>query len=366
MESIKAKSIARWMAQIDDIELRKTDKIRLIFRPLILDNENNPEANIRWSFIYQKKWNKDNWEDFDNISLSTLKNGEWFKLELHSQEVLDLLSNFEKIKIIYQKYWIQYWENDFYITDKNIDWVLEKLSNIDNKNLILDSLNKLDIDKLENIESLVNINRFNRIIKKIKENLDNSDEKWFWQPLFKDENWIISQIFSSPFLYVDDEFFVWWKRWDNNGWVYTDYLYQNSLTKNIAFIEVKTPNSKLVEWSLYRWKSDLYNNAIYSPSKELTWAVNQVANQKQTFLQKKDSLEEFDKKTFNSKCILIIWNIWELTEWQKKSFELYRNSLKDIEVITYDELLLKIENILNIFSWWNTVSNDDNFLDIPF
>lgn len=366
MKSIKAKSIAKWMAQIDDIELRKTDKIRLIFRPLILDNDNNPEANIRGSFIYQKKWNKENWDDFDNISLSTLKNGEWFKLELHSQEVSDLFSNFEKIKTIYEKYWIQYWENDFYITDKNIDWVLEKLSNIDNKDLILDSLNKLDIDKLENIESLVNINRFNRIIKKIKANLDNSDEKWFWQPLFKDENWIISQIFSSPFLYVDDEFYVWWKRWNNKWWVSTDYLYQNSLTKNIAFIEVKTPKTKLIESGLYRWDNDLDNNAIYSPSKELTWAVNQVSNQKQTFLQKKDSLEELDKKTFNSKCILIIWNIWELTEWQKKSFELYRNSLKDIEVITYDELLLKIENILNIFSWWNNTDKEDDFFDIPF
>jgi hypothetical protein len=366
MQSIKTTSIAKWIAQIEDILLRETQAIKLIFRPLILDNVWNPEASLKWVFIYQKKWKNDDWTDIENIPFTSLKKWEWYKLELHSEEVLKLLGSFVQIKELYNHFWIKYWENEFFITEKNIDSIFDKLSSIDNKEMILEWLNKLDFDKLENIESLVNINRLTRIVSDIKNNLDNDDEKWFWQPLFKNQSWIISQIFSSPFLFVDDEFFVWWKRWNNNWWVSTDYLYENSLTKNVAFIEVKTPNAKLVEWSLYRWKNDWDHNAIYSPSKELTWPVNQVLNQKNLFIQKKDSLEEGDKKTFNSKCILIAWNMSTLSEWQQKSFELYRNSLREVEIITFDELLLKIENILKIFSWWNHQEKEKLIDDIPF
>ena len=363
-QNIQTKSIWYWVMQSSDILLRESSLTRLIFRPLVIANPKNPESNVKWTFIYQKKGKNDIWEDSKELSLSSLKKSEGFSLELHSEEVLILLENFENLQQLYAQFGIRRGETNFHITDKNIGDILEKLSAIDERDLVLDAFSKLDISQLENIESLVSINRFSRARDDMRDNMDNGNEVSFWQPLFKREAWILSQIFSSPFVFVEDEFFVWWKRWNNKWGVYTDYLYQNSITRNIAFIEVKSPTTKLI-WNRYRWKQDNDNNTVYSISDELSGPINQLLNQKKTFLQKQDSLEETNKYTYNTRCILITWNTHTLTEWQLKSFELYRGSLKDIEIITFNELLKRIENLLELFSWKN-MDNNDSWEDIPF
>ncbi|MDD5376623.1 MAG: DUF4263 domain-containing protein [Candidatus Gracilibacteria bacterium] len=364
-EIIKTTSIAKGVAQADDIILRSNSNTRLLFRPLICDNLQDSGANITGCFIVQKKGRNDNWEEYKDIAISDLKKGEGLKLELHSKEILTLLDSFEKLKQIYSQYGVRYGETEFHISDQNIDGILEKLSVFEDKGLILDALSRLDISQLENIESLVSINRFKRSKEEMERNMENSDEKGFWQPLFKREAWILSQIFSAPFVFVDDEFFVGGKRGNNQGGVFTDYLFQNSITKNIAFIEVKTPIAELVRKTTYRGKKDTDNNAVYAVSDELSGAINQLLNQKKTFLQKQDSLEESDKFTYNTRCILISGDTNSLTEGQLKSFELYRSSLKDVEIITFNELLKKIQNLLELFSG-ESGKTEEFIEDIPF
>ncbi len=366
-QKIQTRSVSANAMIVSDILLRETTMTRLVFRPLIVQNQNNPDANVRGIFMFQKKWKNDSWEDSKDIPLSSLRKWEGVSIELHSEEILLLLENVDNLKQLYAQYWIQRGVSNFHITDRNITEVLEKLSSFENKWIMLDALSKLDPDQLENIESLVSINRFKRANEEMSSNINNGNEKWFWQPLFKREAWILSQIFSAPFVFVDDEFYVWWKRWSNQGWVYTDYLFQNSITRNIAFIEVKTPISELIWKTKYRWKHDTDHNTVYPISDELSGAVNQLLNQKKTFLQKQDSIEEGDKFTYNTRCILISWNTETLSEWQLKSFELYRSSLKDIEIITYNELLKKIENLLGLFSGNNVPPEVEvSIEDIPF
>ncbi len=365
-QKIQTKSVSSNAMTVTDILLRETSITRLIFRPLIVQNIKNPQANVKGSFIFQKKWKNDIWEDSKDMPLSSLKKWELVSIELHSEEILTLLENFDNLRQLYAQYWIKRGISNFNITDKNIDEILEKLAVFEDRELILEALGKLDISQLENIESLVSINRFKRSKEEMEGNMSNEDEKWFWQPLFKREAWILSQIFSAPFVFVDDEFFVWWKRGNNQGGVYTDYLFQNSITRNIAFIEVKTPITWLVWKTKYRWKNDTDNNTVYPISDELSWAINQLLNQKKTFLQKQDSLEESDKFTYNTRCILISWNTDSLSEWQLKSFELYRSSLKDVEIITFNELLKKIQNLLELFSWESIQSKKESIRNVPF
>lgn len=368
-QQIQTRSVSSSAMIASDILLRETTTTRLIFRPLIVQNINRPDANVRWSFIFQKKGKNDLWEDSKDIPLSSLKKGEWVSIELHADEVLKLLENIDNLKQLYAQFWIQRWISNFHITDENINEILQKLSTFKDKWVILEAFAKLDISQLENIESLVSINRFQRAKNDMENNMENGDEKWFWQPLFKKEAWILSQIFSAPFVFVDDEFFVWWKRWNNQGGVFTDYLFQNSITRNIAFIEVKTPLSELVWKTKYRWKNDTDHNTVYPISNELSGAINQLLNQKKTFLQKQDSIEETDKFTYNTRCILICWNTEVLSEWQLKSFELYRSSLKDVEIITFNELLKKIANLLSLFSEDSSVPEVEEEIsieDIPF
>jgi hypothetical protein len=47
--------------------------------------------------------------------------------------------------------------------------------------------------------------------------------------------------------------------------------------------------------------------------------------------------------------VLIIGTIKSLTKQQLKSFELFRSSIRDVEIITYDELLKRTDLILGQF-----------------
>ncbi|MCP3659105.1 MAG: DUF4263 domain-containing protein [Bacteroidetes bacterium] len=140
--------------------------------------------------------------------------------------------------------------------------------------------------------------------------------------MFKDEVWIISQIFSQPFIFIKDQFYCGGKRGNNKGGVNTDFLYQNKYTDNVAFIEIKTPKTKITG-KPYRGNknndtdNNTDNNTVYSIHEELTGGINQVLNQRKMFLMKKNTLEENNRKVFNSKCILILGTLGHLSDGKK-------------------------------------------------
>jgi hypothetical protein len=98
-------------------------------------------------------------------------------------------------------------------------------------------------------------------------------------------------------------------------------------------------------------KNREYRKGIYNIADDLSGAVMQVLNYKDTLLRNYRSLEVgelFD--AFDPKCVVIIGHAGqELTEKNKrKTFELYRNQLSDVEVITYDEIVHKTQNLIKV------------------
>lgn len=60
---------------------------------------------------------------------------------------------------------------------------------------------------------------------------------------------------------------------------------------------------------------------------------------------------------FNPRCVVVIGNAAEEldSDIKRKSFELFRTSLKDIEIVTYDELFKKAESLASLFNLvWKT------------
>lgn len=249
----------------------------------------------------------------------------------------------------------EHWTEVAHLTVGEVDiWrlksIFDSISIVDDREKVVTALATLDEDKLGNIQHLVNTSWLKFLIEEIENNLKNSDEVWFRQPLFKKNNRILSQLFATPFVFIDDEFYCWWKKWSpSTWWVSTDFLYQNSVTDNIWFVEIKAPTWDLMYASSYRWEEDTDNNTVFAPHKELTWWVNQLLNQKSIFLRKQDSLEEGERWSFNIQCILLVWDSSTLTDWQRKSFELYRSSLHNIQIITFNELLDRLRWMLLIF-----------------
>lgn len=95
-DRINVWTTSRDSAVCDDIELKKTSTTRLIFRPEIVNNINNPEASVRGCFIFQKKGKNASWEDYKELELSKLKAEEWIKLELNSEAMLTLTREIQK------------------------------------------------------------------------------------------------------------------------------------------------------------------------------------------------------------------------------------------------------------------------------
>ena len=63
----------------------------------------------------------------------------------------------------------------------------------------------------------------------------------------------------------------------------------------------------------------------------------------------RESYEEgINFKAFDPKCYLIIGNTSELNAKQIESFNLFRNELRTVEIITYDELLSKMEILYKV------------------
>lgn len=184
------------------------------------------------------------------------------------------------------------------------------------------------------------ISEFQKYLKSKRRN----EEKW--QDFFRRNTWIFSQIFSYPTVFFDDKAYVGGNRIDNKDSKIVDFLYQNKISKNLAIIEIKTHLSKLVKKNPYR------GDDVYEIGKELNGAINQVLNQKYNLDKEYYSLRaKTDKEfySFNPKCFVVIGKLSSLSKNQVKSFELFRNSCKDIEIITFDELYERIDTLLKIF-----------------
>lgn len=165
-----------------------------------------------------------------------------------------------------------------------------------------------------------------------------------WHKFFRDNAWLLCQLFAFPMVYFKDKMFVGGKDSSNEGGKIADFIYRSEFSDNIAIIEIKTHLTQLVAAAAYR------GDDVFPISRQLSGAINQTLDQrdnlqKEFYIVRKNS----DYQSFNPKCLVLVGNHSNLKANQVKSFELFRNSQKDIEIVTFDELRKKIESLLSIF-----------------
>lgn len=179
--------------------------------------------------------------------------------------------------------------------------------------------------------------------KILKQKTDSKHLEDKWQTFFKKYSWVFSQLFSFPVLLLEEKAYVGGKGLDNKDGKIADFLYKNYLSDNIAIIEIKTHATALLHGKgAYRGKD------VYPISKDLTGAINQVLDQRDNLQKEFYELSKKYKKTFetfNSKCNVVLGRLGLLKANQKKSFELFRSNSRDVEIVTYDELLEKLKGL---------------------
>jgi hypothetical protein len=173
----------------------------------------------------------------------------------------------------------------------------------------------------------------------------NSDEE-FWQKTFAENSYVISQVFAVPVVFLRKKAYVGGMNLDSKQAKFVDYLYSQESSREAVLVEIKTPATKLLG-SKYR--------GIYRPSSELNGAAVQVLDYRAELLGGLATIAKgtkHDISAFNPRCVLIAGNgRKELTDdVHRRSFELFRSNLKDVEVVTYDELFRKVELLARLFS----------------
>ena len=227
----------------------------------------------------------------------------------------------------------------------NIISLLKWITETDNLEPLVVKLAEMGIDDLSRINSVIGVTNLRKILELWDSEKQNSSED-FWQSTFSSNPWVISQVFSFPVVIMKEKAYLGGKAIDNIGGNIVDFLYQNQVTANVALVEIKTPMTKLL--------ASQYREKIFSISSFLTGAINQTLNyreemEKSFYAISAESANRF--AVINPKCLLIIGSLEneQLDDIQKKSFEIFRSDLKNVEIITFDELFAKIKLLLELF-----------------
>ena len=147
---------------------------------------------------------------------------------------------------------------------------------------------------------------------------------------------------GSPVVVLQERAYVGGKGIDNRGGGEVDFLVRNALTHNVAFVEIKTPKTPICAGP-YR------TSGAFSLHKELSGGVIQVLGYRdileKTFNQLRLENDLDDFRSYNPRCILIAGSANALQPDETRSFELFRSALSDVQIWTFDEVVVRLQGI---------------------
>ncbi len=196
-------------------------------------------------------------------------------------------------------------------------------------------------EKLAKLRGDIELVTLEALIKRYEEMLSQKLVEGRWQEFFNGNPFILNMAFGYPVIKVRDQASVGGRKLSGAGEKITDFLVKNSLTDNTAIFEIKTPQTPILNKTAFR-------DGVYTPSSDLSGSINQALDQKYQFqkqiAQIKDNSKIYDIETYAVHGCLVI-GLTPDGDDQRKSFELFRRNSKDIDVVTFDELLEKLKQL---------------------
>lgn len=160
-----------------------------------------------------------------------------------------------------------------------------------------------------------------------------------WQKFFEANTFILSMAFAVPTVFVKETPYVHGKRITGQGGKFSDFLMRGQGTGNLALIEIKAPGTAILS---------TYRNEQPGASNDLTGAITQVLGHRRRIttgwysLKVEDDGTLKDTELYSPQAIVLIGTMPTLKS-DREAFEAFRNILKDIAVITFDELLMRLQ-----------------------
>lgn len=177
------------------------------------------------------------------------------------------------------------------------------------------------------------------LIADMTKEMARAHRETFWQTYFEANPFILKILFGLPVMHYTSQGTVGGMGLKRKGEKQADYLVEAGMLGNLAIVEIKTTETPLLTKDPYRPPT------LYGPHPELAGGVNQLVDQKLRLIKsiaaKKEEDDAPNIQAWSVPCILIIGTLPENKD-EKRSFEIYRGSQKDVLIITFDELLAKL------------------------
>ena len=200
------------------------------------------------------------------------------------------------------------------------------------------TLAKSEPRTLFNLKAQIELVTLGELIEIYRKMMNSNASEPRWQAFLSENPFILDMAFGYPVKKISDQPYVGGKNFSGRGGQYSDFLMAAKTTGNLALIEIKHPHHDLLGRQ-YR--------QTYIPSLELSGSVGQIISQRGNVQREIYGLAHGLKERVHAHAVAAIVIIGRTPEEEDKqqAFEQYRNSLKDVLVVTFDELQVRLESI---------------------
>ena len=339
-----------------------------MFVPAIVDNHGDPNSCVDGQFVYQRKTFSERWIPVRTKSLSTLAEGNEFKLTLHAKELRALLEGLVPLYRLHRVQGVPKGSKTFVQVDRVLAQLISKggddltsflkSNSEDATKTLLSLVNWLATspDRRETAErlasmvpehmpaltALLGLAAVKSALAHWRKNANKTSEE-FWQKALSERAYVLSQVFAYPVVVIGTKAYVGGKLVDRTGGKETDFLLATESTDAVILVEIKTPQTELL--------GPEYRGNVFPLSRELSGAIAQVLCYRQTLTRKFDSVVDTEsprRLTLGEpRCIVIAGLSSKLsTQVMRENFELQRERVRGVTVLTFDELFRSIERLV--------------------
>jgi hypothetical protein len=330
VQPLQVISTSRSSAICSDIVIRESDTVRLLFRPEIVANADDPAACLRGTFLYQRKGKSDEWLNSPIESLARLKKGEGYKLELPSAELVTLLRELARLYKLAREDGVPQGRQQYVKLERNLAQLLDlgdaelhaflsthpteavatlrKVLRWLTDTSALGDFIEAEGGQIAAINAALGLAALRTVHAIWRKNTNNNSEE-FWQRQFSEHAGNVA-----------------------------DYLAKSAAVGNALIIEIKTPGTPLL--------GSAYRDEAFPLSSELTGAVAQVLKYRDSLLANMQALggDAHGLLVTEPRCLIVAGHCDALDSQAKKlSFERFRERIKGVTLVTFDELFQRVE-----------------------
>ncbi len=352
-ETITTRSVGRGFAEVNEaFVLEDKPRTRTVFQAQI------HSGGVRGQLIRYRKGNN-NTEEIVPVNFNQLHENDGVKIELGTEAVKKLDEAVGKLTQLLHDQGVQYGEHQFsintagalVITDENKAAVIRGLLDQDLSEDVWLQIaetnpslaSRLAAARLQEDRKVV-LEQFETML------IDTSLTEGNWQDFFEQNTWIFGYGLRYQILKVlEAQPNYGGTAVSGRGGQRGDFLATTEAeVKMTCLVEIKKPSSSLLQSSQYR-------NGVWGVSDELSGAIAQIQINSATWeiegsrtqANTEDITQNQSVYTIQPKGIVVIGKLSQVIDRDKRnSFERYRGSLHNPEVITYDELYERAKYIV--------------------